>query len=101
MQWLTTIAQWAGCITTVAAAIALLIKPLRERLLGLRSIQEGQRCLLRADMLHTYYKHRETQTIRQYEYENFIMEYKAYKALHGNSFVEHIYEEVKSWEILT
>lgn len=101
MQWIVIIAQCAGCVTTIAAAITLLIKPLRERVLGLRNAQEGQKCLLRADMLRTYYRHRETQTIRQYEYENFIMEYKAYKALHGNSFVDRIYEEVKSWEILT
>lgn len=101
MHWIVTIAQWAGSITTVAAAIALLIKPLRDRLLGLKNVQEGQKCLLRADMLHTYYKHREEQTIRQYEYENFILEYQAYRALHGNSFINHIYEEVSSWEVLT
>lgn len=100
MQWAITIAQWAGCFTTIAAAITLLVKPLRERILGLHNAQEGQKCLLRADMLRTYYRHRETQTIRQYEYENFIMEYNAYKSLHGNSFVEHIYEEVRNWEIL-
>ena len=101
MQVFAAIAQWAGSITTIAAAITLLVKPLRERILGLRNVQEGQKCLLRADMLHTYYKHRETETIRQYEYENFIMEYQAYKALHGNSFVDHIYEEVKTWDVLT
>ena len=101
MQWIVIIAQCAGCVTTIATTLALLIKPLRERILGLRNAQEGQKCLLRADMLRTYYRHRETQTIRQHEYENFIMEYHAYKSLHGNSFVDRIYEEVKSWEILT
>lgn len=101
MQVFAAIAQWAGCVTTIAAAITLFIKPLRERVLGLHDVREGQKCLLRADMLHTYYKHRETETIRQYEYENFIMEYQAYKALHGNSFVDHIYEEVKTWDVLT
>lgn len=101
MDWLIKIAQWAGSITTIAAAITLLIKPLRERIWGLRNVQEGQKCLLRANMLHTYYKNRENETIRQYEYENFIMEYQAYKALHGNSFIDHIYKEVNTWEILT
>ncbi len=101
MQWLSIIAQCAGCITTVAAVLTLLIKPLRERVLGLRNVQEGQKCLLRSDMLHTYYKHRESKTIRQYEYENFILEYQAYKALHGNSFMDHVYEEVSSWAVLT
>lgn len=101
MRLMLTIAQYASCITTVAAAVVLLIKPIRERVLGLRSVQDGQKCLLRADMLHTYYKHREDEKIRQYEYENFILEYKAYKALGGNSFIEHVYQEVSSWDVLT
>ena len=52
-------------------------------------------------MLAAYYKHREEKTIRQYEYENFLYEYKAYKALHGNSFIERIAREVAEWEIVT
>lgn len=59
------------------------------------------RALLRADMLAAYYKHREEKTIRQYEYENFLYEYKAYKALRGNSFIERIAREVAEWEIVT
>lgn len=101
MHLVLTIAQYASCITTVAAAVVLLIKPIRERVLGLRSVQDGQKCLLRADMLHAYYKNRENETIRQYEYENFTLEYKAYKALGGNSFIDHIYQEVNSWDVLT
>lgn len=101
MNLMLTIAQYASCITTVAAVVVLLIKPIRERVLGLRSVQDGQKCLLRADMLHVYYKHRESEKIRQYEYENFTLEYKAYKALGGNSFIDHIYQEVNSWDVLT
>ena len=62
---------------------------------------EGARCQLRSDMLRTYYHHRETERIRQYEYENFVMEYEAYTALGGNSFMEKIYGEVKKWEVVT
>lgn len=64
-------------------------------------IIEGQRCLLRSDMLKIYYANREKKTIRQYEYENFVMLYEAYKALKGNSFIDKIYDEVKTWEIIT
>ena len=52
-------------------------------------------------MLRTYYHHREQETIRQYEYENFVMEYEAYRALGGNSFMEKIYGEVRKWEVVT
>ena len=81
---------------SVLSLLLLLAKPVRERLFGLGAIREGQRCMLRAD-----YKHREEKNIRQYEYENFLYEYKAYKALHGNSFIERIAREVAEWEIVT
>lgn len=64
-------------------------------------VVEGQRCQLRTDMLHTYYKHHEDKTIRQYEFENFLMLYKAYKALNGNSFIDKIHAEVIEWEIVS
>ena len=51
--------------------------------------------------LATYYKHREEKTIRQYEYENYLYEYKAYKALRGNSFIDRIAQEIAGWEIVT
>ena len=62
-------------------------------------VSEGQRCQLRSDMLRTYYKHKDEKKIRQYELENFILMYKAYQALNGNSFVEKIYNEVIEWEV--
>ena len=61
----------------------------------------GMRCQLRSEMLRTYYHHKESKKIRQYEYENFVYLYGAYKALKGNSFIDKIYREVQSWEIVT
>lgn len=90
-----------GGLGTIFTCVMLFVKPIRERVLGTKQVKEGQRCLLRSDMLHTYYKHRETETIRQYEKENFIMEYKAYKVLGGNSFIDDIEKEVRSWEVLS
>lgn len=101
MQYLITAAQVASSVSTIIALVILFVRPIRERVMGVESIRGGQRCLLRSDMLHAYYKHREDKTIRQFEFENFIMEYGAYKALKGNSFIDKIYEEVKTWEILT
>ena len=64
-------------------------------------IKKGQLCQLRSDMLQIYYHNRENKKIRQYEYENFVMLYEAYKALGGNSFIDKIYSEVKTWEVIT
>ena len=40
---------------SVLSLLLLLAKPVRERLFGLSAIREGQRCMLRADMLAAYY----------------------------------------------
>ena len=95
------IAQYASAITGTIGAVVLLVKPLRDWVTGANRLRDGQKCLLRNNMLHTYYKHRENRTIRQYEYENFEMEYKAYKALKGNSFIDRIYSEIKEYEIVS
>ena len=101
MEIVAAITQIATMITGVAAVLALLIKPIRLRLFGIADIRDGQQCLLRSDMLRMYYRHCESRTIRQYEYENFEYEYNAYKALGGNSFIDKIHAEVKTWKIET
>ena len=84
-------------ITSVAAAGAVLWK-IREKF---NAIVEGIRCQLRTEMLRTYYRHRDDGVIRQYEMENFEHNYNAYKALGGNSFIDKIHGEVKSWEVVS
>lgn len=101
METLLLFAELAGAITGIAACVCLLVKPLRNRVLGLNDVREGQRCLLRSDILNVYYKYREQKMIRQYEYENVVLLYKAYKALGGNTFVDHIYNEINEWEIVS
>lgn len=64
-------------------------------------IRKGQLCQLRSDMLRIYYGNKNSKKIRQYEYENFVMLYEAYKALKGNSFIDKIYKEVQTWEVTT
>lgn len=98
---LHNIAGICSTITVITTAIVLFVKPLREKALGIKDIQEGLKCLLRAEMLRVYYKNRTEDKIRQYEYENFVFCYKAYKKLKGNSFIDHIKNEVDKWEVLT
>ena len=102
MHYLGIIAQFCGFITTIAAAIVLLIKPLRNRVLGLTEIREGQKCLLRSEMLRIYYAGKEKDNVlRQYEFENFCLLYAAYKAEGGNSFIDKIKTEVHAFEVVT
>ena len=99
-----TLQQFIQLVSTIAGLIATLIiivKPLRDKFLGKGEIKDGQNCLLRSEMLSIYYKHRDTRVIRQYEYENFLYSYSAYKALKGNSFVDKIKKEIDTWEIVS
>lgn len=99
---LSSVAQICGFITTIAAAVALLVKPIRNKLLGLSEMQEGQKCLLRSEMLAIYYKGKDhDNTLRQYEFENFCLLYAAYKAEKGNSFIDKIKAEVFEMEVIT
>ena len=64
-------------------------------------IIQGIKCLLRSEMLRTYYHNKDKGEIRQFELENFIALYKAYKALKGNSFIDKINKEVMAWKVIT
>ena len=70
-------------------------------LVTIDKVMDGQRCLLRSEMLRIYYHNRDRGEIRQYEYENFVYLYEAYKKLKGNSFIDKIYKEVQKWKVLT
>lgn len=82
----------------IALVCEIIIIPL---ILLVIALVNGLRCLLRNEMLHIYYRHQETKTMRQYEYENFIFLYKAYKALRGNSFIDKIYKEIETWKVVS
>ena len=97
---LEELAQWAKDICSIAACAALLIKPVRERLLGTKEIREGQRCLLRSEIVRIYYRHNEDRQLREYEFKNMQQCYEAYKALKGNSFIDRIHAEMRGWEIV-
>lgn len=95
------VVEICGGISIISAALLIFIKPLRERVLRDDKQREGMKCLLRGRMLNVYYKNKDNETIRQYEYENFVAYYDSYKALGGNSFIEHIAKEVFQWEVIT
>lgn len=87
--WVSLIGEIGVLVGVVTPVIVLVIK-----------LINGQRCQLRSEMLQIYYHNRDSKTIRQYEYENFVLLYEAYKALKGNSFIDKIYSEVKKWEVI-
>lgn len=91
------IVEITGAVTGTAAALVIIWRVIRWS----RNITEGLRCLLRSDMLHTYYKRLDSREIRQYEAEEFKKSYAGYKALDGNSFIDDIAKEVSNWKVTT
>ena len=88
-------------IVTFITEIGILLGFIVGFVAWIKKLTEGMKCQLRSEMLRIYYHNIENKKIRQYELENFIYLYKAYKALKGNSFIDRIYEEVKKWKIVT
>lgn len=91
---LSTIALFIGEITILLSVIVPMI-------VWISKLANGTKCQLRSEMLRTYYHHKDSGKIRQYEYENFVYLYEAYKAIRGNSFIDKIYKEVQTWEVIS
>lgn len=87
-------------IALVSEVIALL-GVLVGCVVNIGKVMNGTKCLLRSEMLRIYYRHQDTGEIRQYEYENFVYLYEAYKKLKGNSFIDKVYAEVKKFKVIT
>lgn len=88
-------------ISTLITEIGILLGVIIPVMVSVRKIGNGTKCQLRSEMLRIYYHNKSQEVVRQYEYENFVFLYEAYKALKGNSFIDKIYDEVKTWEIVS
>ena len=88
-------------VVTLVSEVGVLLGAIVPVIISVVKIANGTKCQLRSEMLRIYYHNRDAGKIRQYEYENFVMLYEAYKALKGNSFIDKIYEEVRSWDIIS
>lgn len=88
-------------LVTLITEIGVLFSVIIPVIVCILKIANGTKCQLRSEMLRIYYHNRENRKIRQYEYENFVMLYEAYKALKGNSFIDKIYEDIESWEVIS
>lgn len=88
------IENWQA-VTGMVGIISFCIKVLVE----LRKAKAGDMCVLRQLMLDIYYRYKDTQLIPQYEAQNFIKMYEAYKARGGNSFMDEVYAHVVTWEM--
>lgn len=88
-------------LATLITEIGVLFSVVIPVIVSVCKISNGTRCQLRSEMLRIYYHNRESEKIHQFEYENFVMLYEAYKALKGNSFIDKIYKDIQGWEVIS
>ena len=88
-------------ISTLIIEIGVLLSVIIPVILFIVKLTNGMKCQLRSEMLRIYYHNKDVKKIRQYEYENFVYLYESYKALNGNSFIDKIYKELQTWDIVT
>jgi hypothetical protein len=87
-------------VIALMGEVVLLVSALTPLIVSNGKIKNGTKCQLRSEMLRIYYKNKDDERIRQYEYENFVFLYEAYKSLKGNSFIDKIYSDIKEWEVV-
>ena len=86
-------------LVTFIGELGVLLGVIIPLIIWVIKIANGQKCQLRSEMLQTYRHYHESRKIKQYDYENFIALYEAYKALGGNSFIDKINQDIKTWEV--
>lgn len=83
-----------------ASAIGGMIAGLWKARCWAKRITEGQKCMLRSEILSIYFRCAESRKIKQYQAEMVYSLYEAYKAMGGNSFIENVMEEIKEFEVV-
>lgn len=96
---LQSVALFIGYLSTIGGAVLFMWRAVRK----ISAIAEGQKCLLRSKIMDIYYKHCDDDepTLREYERKNLDSLYLAYAGLHGNTFVEDIYQEMRHWRVVS
>lgn len=104
---LTDILQFLSLAVTTAL---LFVRPLREWFFGRRKKKKQEeeeenlqreviRCLLRDAILRIYNEHSADKKLSLFDYQNLDMLHAAYKKEDGNSFVDHIWDEIqREWD---
>lgn len=64
----------------------------------IKSSREGTKCSLRNDILDIYEKCKPTKTISLYQLEAVELSFRLYKKLKGNSFVQEIVKEMRTFK---
>lgn len=93
------VAGVVGYVVTIAGVFTYLAKIWKS----IKAEKDGVMCLLRTNIRKIYYNHcdEEDPTLREYERQDLDDLYAGYHALHGNHFVDDLYEKMRHWKVVT
>ena len=99
METLGLIAAAIGYLGTIIGLFVKLSKVLR----AIKTEKDGVLCLLRSNIRKIYYAHCDEPepTLREYERKDLDELYDGYHTLHGNTFVDDLYEKMRHWKVVT
>ena len=99
METLGWIAAAIGYVGTIAGVFAYLNRIWRS----IKAEKDGVMCLLRSNIRKIYYMHCDEPepALREYERQDLEELYAGYHALHGNHFVDDLYDKMRRWKVVT
>ena len=99
METLGLIVAAIGYLGTIIGLFVKLSKVLR----AIKTEKDGVLCLLRSNIRKIYYAHCDEPepTLREYERKDLDELYDGYHTLHGNTFVDDLYEKMRHWKVVT
>ena len=99
LEHLGIVAAVIGYLATIFGVIRYLHKIWSS----IKCERDGVTCLLRSNIRKIYYAHvdEEEPTLREYERQDLDDLYSGYHALHGNHFVDDLYDKMRRWKVST
>ena len=83
----------------VSGLCGFVVSEVKNRNKTNNTFKEAIKCLLRANMVNTYFAYKEIGKMPYYCKQSWYFMYQAYKGLNGNSFIDDIKLEVDKIEI--
>ena len=101
-----TIYEKLGIVAAVIGYLGVIVglfMKLSKILKAIKAEKDGVLCLLRSNIRKIYYAHCDEPepTIREYERQDLDELYAGYHTLHGNHFVDDLYEKMRGWKVVT
>lgn len=93
MDWLKTAAEAVAVLSFVGSATVFVVKFILE----FKKQRDGQKCLLRAEMLKIYYRYKDQKEIRQYELQKLIDIVNARKVIDSFADRENVCAHLAYW----